>query len=66
MSKHYKDGTPISDELLDDLVKSKTAMAGHFNLRQILFSTIDQCFHENPQVILYFQNLLIKIILFSC
>ncbi len=33
MSKHYKDGTPVEDKLLDDLVKSKTAMAGHFNLR---------------------------------
>ena len=67
MSKHYKDGTPIDDKLLDDLVKSKSAMAGHFNLRyvlntfkndsklvfflrQILFATIDQIFHENPEV----------------
>ena len=51
LSKHYKDGTPISDELLDDLIRSKTAMAGHFNLRQILFATIDQIFHQNPKVI---------------
>jgi Zn-dependent oligopeptidase len=56
MSRHYKDGTPISDELLDDLIKSKTAMAGHFNLRQILLATIDQIFHENAKVFFIFKN----------
>jgi Zn-dependent oligopeptidase len=33
MSKHYKDGSPISEQLLNDLIKSKSANAGHFNLR---------------------------------
>jgi thimet oligopeptidase len=50
MSKHYKDGTPVEDKLLDDLIRSKTAGAGQFNLRQILFATIDQIFHKNPHV----------------
>jgi Zn-dependent oligopeptidase len=35
MSKHYKDETPISEQLLDDLIKSRMANAGHFNLRYI-------------------------------
>ncbi len=56
MCKHYKDGTSISDELLDDLIRSKTAMAGHFNLRQILFATIDQIFHENAKVFFIFKS----------
>jgi thimet oligopeptidase len=50
MSKHYKDGTPIDEQLLDDLIKSRKAGAGGFNLRQILFGTIDQVFHTNPKV----------------
>ena len=35
MSKHYKDETPINEQLLDDLIKSRMANAGHFNLRYI-------------------------------
>ena len=46
MSKHYKDETPISDELLDDLIKSKTAMAGHFNLR-CKHSLINNIIYQN-------------------
>ena len=50
MSKHYKDGSPISEQLLEDLINSRLANAGHFNLRQILFATIDQNFHKNVKV----------------
>lgn len=54
MSKHYKDGSAIDDALLDDLIKSREASAGYFNLRQILFAKIDQIFHSNPKVSLTF------------
>lgn len=33
MSKHYKDGSPIDEQLLNDLIRTKVLMAGHFNLR---------------------------------
>ena len=50
MSKHYKSGAAIPDELLDTLIKSKTANAGTFNLRQILLGTFDQAIHTRPKV----------------
>jgi Zn-dependent oligopeptidase len=50
MSKHFKDGSAIDDSLLDDLIRSREASAGYFNLRQILFAKIDQIFHSNPKV----------------
>jgi Zn-dependent oligopeptidase len=33
MSKHFKDRSPISEQLLNDLIKAKSVNAGHFNLR---------------------------------
>jgi len=50
MSSHYKDGTPIPDELLEPLIASKTANAGIFNQRQILLSTFDQTIHTQNKV----------------
>lgn len=50
MSRHYKDSSPISDEIMDDLIKSKNSADGCLNMRQVLFSTMDQCFHTNPKV----------------
>ena len=45
MSGHYKDGNPIPADMLDKLIKSHTANAGVFNLRQILLGTFDQSIH---------------------
>ena len=54
MSKHYKSGAAIPDELLDPLIKSKTANAGTFNLRQILLGTFDQAIHTRSKVLVCF------------
>lgn len=33
MSAHYKDNSPISEQLLDDLIKSRNSANGCFNMR---------------------------------
>ncbi|KAK3089945.1 hypothetical protein FSP39_007851 [Pinctada imbricata] len=49
MSSHYKDGSPIPDDLLEKLLKSKKANAGVFNLRQILLGMFDQTIHTQEK-----------------
>lgn len=50
MSAHYKDQSPIPDDILDKLIQSRKANAGVFNMRQILLSTFDQTIHTQPEV----------------
>lgn len=50
MSAHYEDKSPIPDDLLESLVKSRNANAGIFNLRQILLATFDQTIHTQATV----------------
>ncbi|EDV27240.1 uncharacterized protein TRIADDRAFT_22587 [Trichoplax adhaerens] len=47
MSAHYKDSSPIPDDLLEKLIKSQRANAGVFNLRQIMLGTFDQTIHTS-------------------
>lgn len=45
LSSHYKTGEPISDDLIDQLVKSKNVNEGIFNLRQLFFGIFDMSLH---------------------
>ena len=49
MSGHYRDGSPIPEELLEKLVASRTANSGGTNLRQIYFGTYDMMLHTRGQ-----------------
>ena len=50
MSKHYKDGSAIPEDLLDKLIQSRKANAGVFNMRQILLGSFDQTIHTKKEV----------------
>lgn len=45
LSSHYITGEPISDDLIDQLVKSKNVNEGLFNLRQLFFGLFDMSLH---------------------
>ncbi|XP_065833930.1 thimet oligopeptidase-like [Oscarella lobularis] len=45
MSKHYKDGSSIPEEMMEKLVASRNANTGVHNARQITFGLFDQIIH---------------------
>nr|XP_045605809.1 thimet oligopeptidase-like [Procambarus clarkii] len=49
MSEHYQTGSPLPDEIVEKLAKSRKANAGGFNLRQIILGTFDQTIHTRGQ-----------------
>jgi len=49
MSGHYKDGSSIPDQLLKNLVASKTANEGGKSLRQMFFATFDYTVHTRSR-----------------
>ena len=55
MSAHYENKSPIPDDLMESLVKSRNANAGVFNLRQILLGSFDQNVHTQPKVCVLFE-----------
>jgi len=49
MSQHVKDKTPIPEDLLQSLIKSRVANAGYLNRRQLFFALFDYYLHTAPK-----------------
>ena len=49
MSGHYKDDSPIPEDLLQKMIDSRVANAGGFNLSQIIYATFDQRIHTRAE-----------------
>jgi thimet oligopeptidase len=50
MSAHFEDSTPLPDQLIEDLIKSRNSANGIHNMRQIMFAKMDQLFHTSHEV----------------
>lgn len=45
LSGHWKDGSPMPDEMIDNLIKTNRHMTGHFYMRQLIFGLFDLKIH---------------------
>src|SRR3990167_83676 len=48
LSKHYKTGEPLPQELLNNLIKAKNVNVSLYTLRQLLLASLDMEIHTNP------------------
>ena len=46
LSKHYKTGKPLSDELIDRMIAARHANEGMQWIRQVFFATLDMRYHS--------------------
>ncbi|KAJ8907951.1 hypothetical protein NDN08_008054 [Rhodosorus marinus] len=51
MSEHYLDKTPLPDELLQAVIKSRLVDTGLLNLRQVFFGMFDMTCHRSPEAV---------------
>lgn len=50
MSAHYQNKSQIPEDMLNALIKSRTANIGYSTLRQIILAQYDQRIHSSPEV----------------
>lgn len=55
LTSHFKTGEPISDEIIDRIVKAKNADAAMLNLRQLFFGIYDMTIHTSEGRVLCLQ-----------
>lgn len=51
MSKHYKTGEPMSDELIDRIIRAKNHAQGYFILRQLFLGSFDMALHATTELV---------------
>ena len=47
LSAHFETGEPISDEIIDRIIKAKNVIAALLNLRQLFFGIFDMEIHTS-------------------
>jgi saccharolysin/metallopeptidase MepB len=47
LSSHFETGNPISDEMIDRIIKAKNVNAAVMNLRQLFFGIFDMTIHTS-------------------
>lgn len=66
LTSQFKTGEPISDEIIDRIVKAKNVNAAMLNLRQLFFGIYDMAIHTSEgnnsvnQIMLYVTHILMK------
>lgn len=45
LSRHYETGSPLPDDLIDRMIAARNASSGIWNMRQLVFGTLDMRLH---------------------